>query len=53
VDDLFGGMTFCDYAAEKLLCKPSPEMFDKAMREANVTDVNDCYFVGTCYCHLL
>jgi hypothetical protein len=28
-------------------------MFDKAMREANVTDVNDCYFVGMCYCHLL
>jgi pyrimidine and pyridine-specific 5'-nucleotidase len=49
VDDLFGGMTFCDYAAERLLCKPSPEMFDKAMREANVTNVEDCYFVGTCY----
>jgi pyrimidine and pyridine-specific 5'-nucleotidase len=49
VDDLFGGMTFCDYAAERLLCKPSPEMFDKAMREANVTNVDDCYFVGTCY----
>ena len=57
VDDLFGGMTFCDYAAEKLLCKPAPAMFDKAMREANVTNVDDCYFVGTWYqfsfCHPL
>jgi len=57
VDDLFGGMTFCDYAAEKLLCKPAPAMFDKAMREANVTNVDYCYFVGTWYqfsfCHPL
>ena len=46
VDDLFGGMTFCDYGAEKLLCKPSIEMFDKAMREAKASNVSDCYFVG-------
>lgn len=46
VDDLFGGMTFCDYGAEKLLCKPSTEMYDKAMREAKATNVSDCYFVG-------
>jgi pyrimidine and pyridine-specific 5'-nucleotidase len=48
VDDLFDGMTFCDYSAEKLLCKPSIEMYDKAMREAKATNVSDCYFVGEC-----
>jgi pyrimidine and pyridine-specific 5'-nucleotidase len=41
-------MTFCDYSAEKLLCKPSIEMYDKAMREAKATNVSDCYFVGEC-----
>jgi pyrimidine and pyridine-specific 5'-nucleotidase len=46
VDDLFGGMTYCDYSAEKLLCKPSTEMYDKAMREAKATNPSDCYFVG-------
>lgn len=45
VEDLFEGITFCDYAAEKLLCKPSPAMYAKAMREAGVQDVKKCYFV--------
>jgi pyrimidine and pyridine-specific 5'-nucleotidase len=46
VDDLFEGITYCDYSAERLLCKPHPEMFAKAMREAGVDDVKDCFFVG-------
>lgn len=45
VDDLFEGITFCDYGAEKLLCKPDPNMFKKAMREAGINSVKDCYFV--------
>ncbi|KAI9688044.1 MAG: hypothetical protein M1822_001549 [Bathelium mastoideum] len=45
VDDLFEGITYCDYAAEPLLCKPHADMFRKAQREANVTSPNDCYFV--------
>ena len=45
VEDLFEGITYCDYGAEKLLCKPTPAMFDKAMREAGVKDPNLCYFV--------
>ena len=47
VDDLFEGITFCDYAAPKLLCKPAPDMFKKAMVEAGVQSSKDCYFVGT------
>jgi pyrimidine and pyridine-specific 5'-nucleotidase len=46
VDDQFEGLTFCDYAAETMLCKPAPEMFAKAMKEAGVSDVQNCYFVG-------
>ncbi|KAK4544517.1 hypothetical protein LTR36_004089 [Oleoguttula mirabilis] len=45
IDDLFEGITYCDYAAEKLLCKPAPAMYAKAMREAGVRDVERCYFV--------
>jgi len=46
IDDLFEGITYCDYGAEKFLCKPAPDMFAKAMREAGVTAPQDCYFVG-------
>jgi pyrimidine and pyridine-specific 5'-nucleotidase len=46
IDDMFDGITYCDYAAEKLLCKPTPAMYAKAMREAEVTDPRECYFVG-------
>jgi pyrimidine and pyridine-specific 5'-nucleotidase len=46
VDDLFEGMTFCDYAQETMICKPHTKMFEKAMTEAGVKDFGDCYFVG-------
>jgi len=46
VGEFFEGVTYCDYAAERLLCKPSEEMFAKAMNEAGISDVKDCYFVG-------
>jgi pyrimidine and pyridine-specific 5'-nucleotidase len=46
VDDLFEGLTFCDYAQETMICKPHPEMFAKAMKEAGVKKFKDCYFVG-------
>lgn len=46
IEDLFEGITYCDYGAEKLLCKPTTGMYDKAMREANAHDISDCYYVG-------
>lgn len=49
IDDLFEGLTFCDYAEEPLLCKPHPDMFKKAMRQAGVEEYGDCYFVGRCF----
>lgn len=47
VEDLFQGLTYCDYAARPLICKPDAEMYKKAMREARVDKVQDCFFVGT------
>jgi pyrimidine and pyridine-specific 5'-nucleotidase len=46
VGDLFEGITFCDYAAETLVCKPHHQMYEKAMEEAGVSSVKSCYFVG-------
>lgn len=45
IEDLFEGITYCDYGADALLCKPDPRMFDKAMREAGAIDRSNCYFV--------
>lgn len=46
IEDLFEGMTFCDYAEAKIVCKPHPEMFQKAMDQAGIKEMKDCYFVG-------
>lgn len=46
IDDLFEGITYCDYAAKTLLCKPHVEMFEKAEREAQAPSIEECYFVG-------
>ncbi|DAA72541.1 TPA_exp: Uncharacterized protein A8136_6344 [Trichophyton benhamiae CBS 112371] len=45
VDDLFEGITYCDYGAEKLVCKPDREMYLKAEREAGAASPEQCYFV--------
>jgi len=45
IEDQFEGLTFCDYAAQPMLCKPHPDMFAKAMKEAGLSDVKKCYFV--------
>jgi pyrimidine and pyridine-specific 5'-nucleotidase len=46
IEDMFEGITFCDYGAMPLVCKPQKAMFDKAMKESGVENVEDCYFVG-------
>ncbi|KAL6719949.1 putative suppressor of disruption of TFIIS [Lecanora helva] len=45
VEDMFEGVTYCDYSKEPLLAKPHVEMFEKAERDAGVMDVHDCLFV--------
>lgn len=49
IEDLFESITYCDYGADTLLCKPARAMFEKAMREAGVERVEDCYFVDDSY----
>jgi pyrimidine and pyridine-specific 5'-nucleotidase len=45
VDDLFEGITFCDYSQPPLICKPSQDMYEKAEIEAKVPSTEQCYFV--------
>ncbi|CAI6334099.1 unnamed protein product [Periconia digitata] len=45
IDDLFEGMTFCDYGSDKFACKPHAAMYDKAMEMAGVKSNQNCYFV--------
>jgi pyrimidine 5'-nucleotidase len=46
VEEFFEGITYCDYGAVPLACKPHPDMYQKAMREAGVEKHEDCFFVG-------
>lgn len=46
IDDQFSGLTFCNYSAVPFVCKPQPAMYQKAMQEAGVERMEDCYFVG-------
>lgn len=46
VEEHFEGITFCDYGSTPLVCKPHKNMFAKAMREAGIERVEDCFFVG-------
>ncbi|KJF61089.1 pyrimidine 5'-nucleotidase [Coccidioides immitis RS] len=45
VDDLFEGITYCDYAQQPLICKPHAKMFEKAEREAHAPGIDQCFFV--------
>lgn len=47
----FEGLTYCDYSAPegRIIAKPTQEMMRKAMSEAGVSDVKDCYFVDDSY----
>ncbi|KAL4780358.1 Haloacid dehalogenase-like hydrolase-domain-containing protein [Aspergillus varians] len=45
VDDLFEGITYCDYSQPPLVCKPSQTMYDKAEKDAGASSVEPCYFV--------
>lgn len=46
VDDMFEGITYCDYNRVPLVCKPYKEMYDKAENEAKAPSSEECYFVG-------
>ena len=46
IDDLFEGITYCDYAQKRLVCKPHEDMFAKAEREAEIAPARNCFFIG-------
>ncbi|KAL8952593.1 MAG: hypothetical protein Q9222_001508 [Ikaeria aurantiellina] len=46
IEDLFEGITFCDYRKLPFICKPHREMFEKAEAEAGGLSTKECYFVG-------
>jgi pyrimidine and pyridine-specific 5'-nucleotidase len=46
IEDIFEGITYCDYSQPKLVCKPSVEMWEKAEKEAGASATERCYFVG-------
>ncbi|KAI0152207.1 pyrimidine 5-nucleotidase [Hypoxylon sp. NC0597] len=52
VDDLFEGLTYCDYSQIPIICKPHKDMYAKAMKEAGVERVEDCYFVDDSYANV-
>lgn len=51
IDDMFDGLTYCNYASVPFVCKPQPEAYVKAMKEAEVEQPGDCYFVGMLHQH--
>ncbi|KAK0629798.1 Haloacid dehalogenase-like hydrolase-domain-containing protein [Bombardia bombarda] len=49
IEEFFEGITFCDYSDMPLVCKPHPNMFSKAMKQAGIDRYEDCFFVDDSY----
>ncbi|KIM46099.1 hypothetical protein M413DRAFT_441160 [Hebeloma cylindrosporum] len=45
IDDLVEGIVYCDYLVKDFVCKPEPEYYEMAMKQANVSDPSKCYFI--------
>lgn len=52
IDDLFDGITFCNYGKLPLVCKPMTEMFDNVMRESETSDPTKCLYVDDSYINI-
>lgn len=46
VEDLFEGVTYCDYSQTPLICKPNQDMYEKAELDSGAASAGQCYFVG-------
>lgn len=46
IEDMFEGVTYCDYSKMPLVCKPHTGMYEKAEMEAGALSAEDCFFVG-------
>ena len=49
IEDIFEGLTYCDYGTMPLVCKPHTEMFEKAERESGAMSAEECFFVDDSY----
>ncbi|PLB40148.1 putative pyrimidine 5'-nucleotidase [Aspergillus candidus] len=45
VEDLFDGVTYCDYGQLPLICKPNQAMYERAEKEAGASPGQKSYFV--------
>ncbi|KAK9478264.1 HAD-like domain-containing protein [Lipomyces japonicus] len=52
IENIFEGVTFCDYSEPILICKPKPEMFERAMKDAGVSSNDKCYFIDDSYTNI-
>lgn len=52
IDDLFDGITYCDYAKSPLVCKPMEPMFEKAQKESDSPDRSKCLYVDDSYINI-
>ncbi|KAL8828565.1 MAG: hypothetical protein Q9191_002518 [Dirinaria sp. TL-2023a] len=46
IEDMFEGITYCDYSRVPIRSKPHTEMYEKAEFEAGASSVDGCFFVG-------
>ncbi|RKU45775.1 hypothetical protein DL546_001823 [Coniochaeta pulveracea] len=49
LEDVFDGITYCDYASTPFVCKPQTEAFVRAMKQAGVEKMEDCFFIDDSY----
>ncbi|KAF8165262.1 Haloacid dehalogenase-like hydrolase-domain-containing protein [Crassisporium funariophilum] len=45
LDDQVDGLVYCDYSIKDFVCKPEPEFYQMAMKQANLSDPSKCYFI--------
>ncbi|KAL9599266.1 MAG: hypothetical protein Q9219_003968 [cf. Caloplaca sp. 3 TL-2023] len=49
IEDMFEGITYCDYSRIPIRSKPHAEMFERAEVEAGAPSAQDCYFIDDSY----
>ena len=45
IAEYFHGVTYCDYTAEEIVCKPALEAFKNAMNQAGVNEMDECWMM--------
>ncbi|KAG1755599.1 pyrimidine 5-nucleotidase [Suillus lakei] len=45
LEDQIEGLVYCDYQQIGFTCKPEPDYYHNAMKQANISDPSRCYFI--------